>query len=183
MGAPMVVKVKPARPVAVLQGFTWEFLSSLFKYDPKTGHLIRRVTRSANAKAGDVVGSLDGRGYLHVNILNRFVRVHRIVFFLRWRWAPSEVDHRDNDKLNNRISNLRAATRRQNSGNSSLGRNNTSGYRGVSFSSRSKMWHAQIKVNGRQTYLGRFSTPVEAARCYDRAARKHFGRFAKLNNA
>lgn len=168
-------------PVVTLQGFTREFLSGLFEYKPRTGVLIRRQTRAWNALKGSIVGTVDGKGYLHVSILGKFVRVHRICFFLKHGLVPKEIDHRDNDKQNNRSKNLRAADRRQNSGNVPLQRNNTSGLRGVSRNTRSGLWHAQIKIDGKQTCLARFDDPVLAARCYDKAARKHFGTFATLN--
>lgn len=95
---------------------------------------------------------------------------------------PDEIDHRDRNKLNNRIENLRPCTSSQNKGNIQLLPTNTSGYRGVSLNARSQKWHAQIKIHGKQTYLGRFDTPEEAAMLYNQAAIEHFGEFAFLNN-
>jgi hypothetical protein len=150
-------------------------LRELFTYDPDTGVLTRRITRAANAKAGDVVGSVDGKGYLHVNIDDRFIRVHRICFFMHHGYLPPLVDHRNRNRKDNRIENLRDASPKQNIANSALLRTNSSGYRGVSRNSKSGKWHAQIKLNGKQTYLGRFDTPEEAYECYKRAAIEHFG--------
>jgi hypothetical protein len=96
-------------------------------------------------------------------------------------YLPAEIDHRNRDKVDNRIENLRPATSSQNKGNIGLLRTNRSGYRGVSLNSRSGKWHAQIKINGKQTYLGRFDTPEQAALRYNEAARQHFGEFAHLN--
>lgn len=165
----------------MLNGFTREELGALFLYDPETGVFTRRVARSANAPAGAVVGTLDGRGYLHVSITKRFVRLHRIAFFLMHGVVPPEVDHVDGVRTNNRAANLRAATRQQNAGNSRASSLNTSGFKGVSRNSRSGKWHAQIKINGHQVYLGRFNDPIEAARQYDFAALQHFGDRARLN--
>ena len=166
-----------------LQGFTREFLAQLFEYKPKKGLLVRRIARNANnARAGDVVGSVDGKGYLHVNILGKFVRIHRICFFLHYGWLPAQIDHRDTNRQNNKSKNLRAATQRENAGNTLLHAHNTSGLRGVSLSTKSGLWHAQIKIDGKQTYLGRSANPLVAARYYDRAAKDHFGEFARLNN-
>lgn len=150
-------------------------LRELFTYDPDTGVLTRRITRAANAKAGDVVGSVDGKGYLHVNIDDKFIRVHRICFFMHYGWLPQLLDHVNRDKQDNRIVNLRPATEKQNHGNISMNRRNKSGFRGVSQNSSSGKWHAQLKINGKQTYLGRFDTPEEAYECYRRAAIAHFG--------
>lgn len=167
----------------VLQGFTREYLAELFEYKPRLGLLVRRVTRAANARKGDAVGTIDGKGYLHVNILGKFVRVHRICFFLRHGWVPPDVDHEDRNRLNNRSKNLRPATRQQNVGNTGLSRRNKSGFKGVSFNTKRQTWAAQIKINGKQTGLGHFTYPEAAARAYDRAALKHFGEHAFLNHA
>lgn len=153
----------------------------LFCYDPETGVLTRRITTSSNALAGAVVGTVDGKGYLHVSIRKRFYRVHRICFLLAHGWCPPEVDHRDRNRQNNREANLRPGTRRGSSGNTGRPKHNTSGFKGVSRNTRTGKWHAQIKVGGKQTYLGRRDTPEEAARLYDAAACEHFGDFAVLN--
>lgn len=164
-------------------GFTHAFLSERFGYDEDFGMLYRKITVSHNGKAGKYVGTTDGKGYLHVNILNKFVRVHRIIFFLHTRQAPPEVDHIDGCRQNNLIENLRGATRQQNAGNARLNANNTTGYKGVSRNARTGYYHAQLKIDGKQTYLGRAHDPIIAAEIYNAAAIAHFGTFAKVNNA
>lgn len=89
------------------------------------------------------------------------------------------VDHVDHNRLNNTRSNLRIATRYQNSCNRQMGRNNAIGYKGVQLHGRK--WRADITVNGKTTYIGLFQTKEEAARAYDNAAYRHFGEFAKPN--
>lgn len=91
------------------------------------------------------------------------------------------VDHVGGDGLDNRRSNLRRATQRQNSRNRQLGRNNTSGYKGVSWHKRQGVWLGRIKVDGRQIHLGCFPTAEQAAEAYNAAAIEHFGDFAWLN--
>jgi hypothetical protein len=54
-------------------------------------------------------------------------------------------------------------------------------YKGVYRTTESKRWEAHIGYLGKQHYLGMFKTPEEAARCYDQAAKKFYGEFAKLN--
>lgn len=164
-----------------LNGFTRAQLAELFEYDELFGALRRRKTTSYNAQAGVIAETRDGKGYYHVSINKRFVRVHRIIYFLIHGVVPDEIDHIDNNRRNNTIDNLRAADRKGQAGNTRPGVKNTSGFKGVSKNSRSGMWHAQIKINGKQTYLGRFETKEEAARCYNDAAKAHFGEFAKLN--
>lgn len=167
----------------MLQGFSREFLAYLFAYDKRTG-LFRRKVSCGSQPAGAVVGTVDGKGYLHVAVKRKFIRLHRLAFFLVTGDVPKYVDHKNHVKHDNRWCNLRACTQSQNAGNSGIHSHNTSGFRGVSKNSRTGMWHAQIKINGKQTYLGRFETPEEAARCYDRAAKKHFGAtFAFTNYA
>jgi hypothetical protein len=167
--------------MTTLQGFGFDFLSSLFSYDKVTGAITRKVGRS-NKSAGEVVGTVDGKGYLHVSVCKKFIRLHRLAWFLVEGEVPSEIDHVNRNRLDNQWANLRACTQQQNTGNSGIPSHNTSGLRGVSKNLKSGLWHAQIKINGKQTYLGRFQDPIEASWVYDEAAAKHFGAFATLNN-
>lgn len=91
------------------------------------------------------------------------------------------VDHINGNGLDNRRINLRPATRQQNSANCGPQRNNTSGYKGVSWHRKMNKWVSQIRVNGRAVHLGSFTDPVEAARAYNRAAAGAFGEYAWLN--
>lgn len=161
---------------------TQERLKELFEYLPETGQLRRLVTRSHLAKAGVIVGTVDGKGYLHVNLDKRFYRIHRLVWLYVHGEQPDQLDHIDGDRKNNRVENLRPCTCQTNAGNAGLANHNTSGFRGVSMNAKSGKWAAQIKIFGEQTYLGRYDTPEEAARVYDAAAIEHFGEFARLNN-
>lgn len=91
-------------------------------------------------------------------------------------------DHKNGDTLNHQRSNLRLATHAQNCANKGLSKNNTSGFKGVSFIKREQKWAAQIKVDYKNKFLGYFKSPQEAAAAYNIAALKHFGEFAKLNH-
>lgn len=92
-----------------------------------------------------------------------------------------EVDHRDGDGLHNRRDNLRLCTRRQNTHNSPVRKDNRSGMKGAIWDGRSGKWRAEITINGRHIYLGLFSTPEEAHQAYAAAAILHFGEFARLS--
>lgn len=93
------------------------------------------------------------------------------------------VDHRDGDGLNNRRSNLRIATRRQNVINRlRLLPNRASKYRGVFRITKSPSWRAQIFVKGKSIYLGSFATEEAAALAYNAAALQYHGEFAVLNS-
>ena len=93
-----------------------------------------------------------------------------------------DTDHRDGDKLNNRRYNLRIATRSQNSMNQKIRKNTSSEYKGVYYKKRDKCWEAQIGINNCPKYLGNYSSEIEAAKIYNKAALKYHGEFARLNN-
>lgn len=91
------------------------------------------------------------------------------------------VDHIHHNQLDNRKSQLRITTHRQNQLNKpkSKVRGKTSKYKGVIW--RANRWEAKLTAKGVNMYLGRFRDEDRAARAYDDAARKHFGEFAYLN--
>lgn len=93
-----------------------------------------------------------------------------------------EVDHKDQNGLNNFISNLRICSHKQNIRNQNKHKNNTSGYKGVSWKKDKNKWTAQIRIdNNKRIFLGYFSNKIDAAKAYNNAAIKYHGEFAKLN--
>lgn len=90
-----------------------------------------------------------------------------------------QVDHRDGNGLNNTSYNLRLATHQQNQRNKRLQRNNTSGFKGVSWYKKESLWVANISVNGRTITLGRFPTAEAAHAAYCEASAKYHGPFGR----
>lgn len=92
--------------------------------------------------------------------------------------SPFLTDHQNLNKLDNRRSNLRAATRPQNGQNSQLTSRNTSGFKGVSFQ-KSRKWRADIRCKGKSIFLGLFDTREEAYAAYCEASPKYHGEFGR----
>lgn len=91
------------------------------------------------------------------------------------------VDHRNGDKLDNRLTNLRAVTQSQNSANSNAHRDGSSQYKGVSWDRNSGRWNTRIMKEGVVYRLGLFTDEHAAAAAYDTAALALFGEFARTN--
>ena len=102
----------------------------------------------------------------------REIYMHQMIFGVKW------CDHANRNSLDNRRNNLRKASRSQQNCNRKMQKNNTSGYKGVSFAEG--YWRAQI-WQGQRIHLGYYKTKEEAARAYDEAAKKLHGEFAVLN--
>lgn len=109
----------------------------------------------------------------------RTIRMHRQLMGCP---EAMEVDHENGDGLANWRDNLRVCTHAQNQAASKTKRAGTSSrFRGVSWYKRGKCWHAQIKFEGKQIFLGYFKVEEDAARAYDRASPQFFGEFAQFN--
>jgi hypothetical protein len=92
-----------------------------------------------------------------------------------------EVDHVDQDRMNNCRSNLRICTHQQNQFNQPLQSNNTSGVIGVRFYKQRNKYVARIKLNGKDIHLGYYETILEATQARDEGAKLLFGEFAVFN--
>ena len=141
--------------------------------------VLNRHTRG-KARAGEEAGYVDASGYRTVKLDGQAYKVHRIVYKMHHGTCPEFLDHINGDKLDNRIENLRPATKSQNAINQVLPRNK-SGYRGVSWHRGDQRWHGELYEQGTRHYLGSYSTAIEAAEVYDLAAIKYHGEFATLN--
>jgi hypothetical protein len=108
--------------------------------------------------------------------------MHRFIAELAgWKIKDKLLDHVSGDGLDNRLKNLRVASRGQNAANSGARRNNQSGYKGVFWSKRLKMWRASIKKDRVRYHLGCYKNKEDAARAYDQASYELFGEFASFN--
>lgn len=165
-----------------------DFLRSCFDYDELYGDLIWRTRPryhfptdgshgAWNAKyPGRRAGTALDTGYLAVQISGAPYLVHRIVWHMHYGDTPDELDHINNDPCDNRIFNLRPATRSQNRRNQKRKRkNSTSQYLGVS--RQDGGWVAKKS----QKYLGFFSSEVDAALAFDREVRRVGDSYQCLN--
>lgn len=162
-------------------------LRSIFVYSAETGEIVwkwrefatQHETRRWNTRyAGKPAGSPDEDSGLTIKIKKRLYKAHRIAWALFYgEDAPSHlvIDHRNGNALDNRIDNLRLATRSQNAHNSSSRRSGMP--KGVY--RRGSKFFATICVDGKQMNLGTYGTLVEAVEARAKADNAYCGEFAR----
>ena len=133
-----------------------EELTRLFDYDPLTGILTNRITRGSTAKAGDQAGYMTPKGYRMVQLNGHAYYVSRLVwFYVHEEWPPEDIDHINGIKHDDRLANLRLATRTHNIHNQNrLSRANKSGHPGVYFRKGETKWRASMGYSGKKYYMG-----------------------------
>lgn len=165
---------------------TQEYVRSLFEYDPETGVLTwkgrprehfstDRAWKSTNARmAGKITAcSVNSDGYSQVGIDRCVHKAHRIIWLLVHGEMPEEVDHENGVRTDNRLANLRAATRLENMKNKAVRRDSRSGVAGVSWHEKDRRWIAYIRSGGRQIRLGAFTDFADACSARKTAERTH----------
>lgn len=120
----------------------------------------------------------NGVDYAASRIKGKTTLMHRHI--LGVKCFSVKIDHRDRNGLNNCRENLRKCSNTENSHNSVLSKRNTSGFKGVSLSKTSKRWVAQIRIFGKNHFLGSFSNKIDAANAYKEASVKHFKDFSPM---
>lgn len=92
------------------------------------------------------------------------------------------VDHIDRNRVDNRKANLRAVTRRQNTWNRKfVKKGSKTRYTGIHWNKKVKKWNVRLRIEGRRQSFGYYADEVEAAKAYDRAAKKCRREYAVLN--
>ncbi len=168
---------------------TAEYVCSRIDYNPETGALIWKpiVEQSSIDKmwntrfAGKKITHKNSSGHIQFGMNGKNYLAHRMAWLIVHGDLPDLIDHANGVRDDNRLCNLRPATRSQNSSNTRRRSDNTSGYRGVSHRCHPIKWSAFIGVNGKTLHLGNFDRPEDAAHAYDAAAKKYHGEFATLN--
>lgn len=149
-------------------------LQLFLDYDPETGIFKWKINASRNAKEGSIAGCVNHKGYLQIRINGYTYRAHRLAWFYVYKeWPPEQIDHKDRDKLNNRVNNLRISNSSLNAYNTDPRRGNTSGVKGVYFCSNTRKWKSWIWVKGKMMHLGCFSNREEAVKVRKEAETKY----------
>lgn len=154
---------------------THDTLLTVLDFNPVTGIFVWKVARSNRVKIGSRAGVLhQASGGRYISIDNEKLMAHRLAFFfVNKRWPNTDVRPNDGDYDNCAIANLTEVSRVE-LAHTRRGqvKNNTSGFAGVSPTSRGK-WQASITWNYKQISLGaNFESPEAASEVYEEAARR-----------
>jgi len=118
-----------------------------------------------------------GLWYVSRVLKHKVTAMHRLIMNCP---TGMQVDHIDGDGLNNQRYNLRICTKDENNINKRVRKDNTSGYKGVTWNKKSKKWIAQIKSKKIHYLLGSFDNPEEAYKAYCKSAKELHGEFSRL---
>lgn len=167
-------------------------LRQLLRFEAETGKLYwlprpremfvsQRSCSTWNARfAGKEALTARSGGYRVGNVDYKQCMAHRVVWALvHGYWPPEDLDHINGDRGDNRLCNLREATRAENNCNRPKPSANTSGFKGVGWNSQRGRWQAQISLNNKGRHIGFFDDPEEAHAAYCKAAATTHRDFAR----
>ena len=155
---------------------TKDELRSWFEYD--SGNLFRiRSTKMRPDTLGKPFGGLTGGGYVQGWFKGKLYYLHHLVYLYHFGTLPEVIDHKDGDKLDNKVENLRGATPMLNTHNRVGNVGAASPFKGVS-KKRGK-WRARITVNKVTYSLSSFDTEEQARDAYNEKAKVLHGDFYK----
>jgi len=158
-----------------------ERIDELFHIDVNLG-IVSRKRASGRSRPGIRAGYTDSRnGYRYICIDRVDYFEHNLIWFMCYGQWPSgnlEIDHINRVRDDNRLCNLRLATRSQNNANMKLRKDNRTGCRGVYFNSKSRKFIVQVTKEGVTKTVGRFDSLEEAAKIAKEFRKLVFGEFA-----
>lgn len=136
-------------------------LKELLHYDPDTGHFTRLVGKNKGERAG----YQNINGYVYVYVEGQEYGAHRLAwYYTHGSWPSGDIDHKDRDKTNNKLENLRDVDRSTNLFNRGLQKNNKSGVRNVHFDEVRQKWIVYRSEDDKRIYVGAFDSKEDAAK-------------------
>jgi hypothetical protein len=142
-----------------------DVVRQLLSYDPMTGRMFwRSRTDFPHFNGREAFNAPHINGYKQGSILGNVLLSHRVAWAHFHGYWPTEIDHINGNRTDNRIENLREVDRSTNNMNHCLDRRNKSGISGVDFRKDQWKWRARITVNRKTTNLGLFDTREDAIR-------------------
>lgn len=183
-----LAKLSPDAPFKVKRNITELSLARLrevLDYDPKTGALTWRIRTGPMCKLGELAGQVGKSGYRKIRLDDVYYTASHLAWFHFYGIPPiGLLDHKNTDKTDDRIENLREATHSQNSMNMGRNKLNSTGFKGVAvFNQPGKptRYRALTRANGKRHFLGIFDTPEEAHEAYCKAVTLLHGEFARTH--
>jgi hypothetical protein len=143
---------------------TAEELKEVLSYDPDTGEFRWKV-RTAVRNIGDLAGYFDSNGYRRIQVNHNDYKAHRLAWlYVNGSFPKHFIDHINGKKGDNRISNLREATMRENQCNRKLHRDGR--LHGTCYSKQINRWISSIRIGERRKHIGCFSSEEAAHHTY-----------------
>lgn len=145
---------------------TLDELKEQLEYQPTTGNFIRLKT-FRTVKKGDIAGSITSpskhpKQYIRIRVCNEAHYAQRLAFYyMKGYWPKEDIDHINQNSLDNRWENLREVTHQQNGQNQKRYINNSSGKTGVRQRSNGN-WRSRIFVEGKHIDLGTYPSFLDA---------------------
>lgn len=156
-----------------------EVVRSVLDYEPETGMLRWKRRLSSRTQVGAPAGTRCN-GYSKLALFGRQYYAHRLAWLhVYGAWPEGILDHINRNRSDNRISNLRDVGHAENGQNRAEQKNNTSGFKGVTWCEGRMVWRSDISIAGRQKFLGHFKDAAQAAYARAEAERVHFAALAK----
>ena len=153
-----------------------EKLKELLEYNPESGLFHHKASRKG-VTGGSLAGSENSYGQIRISVMGRLYLAHRLAWLYCYgTFPPCEIDHINRTRSDNRICNLRLATRLENMQNISIPKNNTSGCIGVSKDKKSGKWASYIICKGKKINLGLFDS-LDLARAARKIAKEKYHTF------
>lgn len=149
-------------------------VNELFEY--KDGHLYWKKHYRFPHLIGKQAGSKDK--YSALQYKGKKHLLHRVIFFMHHGYLPKQIDHINNNSMDNRIENLRETNESTNQQNVGLISTNKSGFKNVHWHAPSKKWVVQIHINKKIKTIGSYKDIELADLVATMAREKYHNKFA-----
>jgi hypothetical protein len=127
--------------------------------------------------SGKRAGTVNSTGRRQISIGKKLYKEHRLIFLMHHGFLPKEIDHIDGNPLNNKIDNLREASRTQNNANQKIRKDNSSGAKGISWVKSRNQWVAYSCINGKKKYAGYYKDLNAAITAVKELRKAQYGAF------